>query len=271
MDSDTTTAHDPLLRFCFDLTLPREHLSGGPGLLWPVQPGMYAKETARTWAILARHHDPDARALRKKANPVWLDAGGVTGTHGTTGADGAERTAVLHGAVTAWIEGDMPPSLRGQRLLGLDYDAVMDGVDVQPLTEWSAAMRARYPHIYHFEELDSDPDLALTHQRHMQEREDWLRANGAYQRLLAVLSALRDTHVAGTPAILYVDHIHRLLGGGGEHYPFDLTLVLHPLLHRRQIQLWGACTLAEYRTTIEQDVAIERCFEVVRLPSSRTN
>src|SRR5262249_58430109 len=57
---------------------------------------------------------------------------------------------------------------------------------------------------------------------------------------------------------------NRLLIGA---LPLPHTLRATPL-HRWQIQRWGACTLSEYQTTIERDAPMQRCFEVVRLPSS---
>jgi len=228
-------------------------------------PAHYAEETARAFAILAQRHDLDNRAAmgrRTRANPVWLDA---------DYADGAERTVALHEAVTAWVQGNVPPSLDGLRLIELNYAAIMDGIDVQALNDWDATIASRYPHTHCLEALEDDPELEATLQQHHQEREDWLRGNLAYQRLVAVLHALRDGHDAGSPVVLYVDHIHRLLGGERASYPFDLRTVLTPLLSRCQIQLWGACTLAEYQSNVERDVSMERCFEVIMLPRSRTS
>jgi ATP-dependent Clp protease ATP-binding subunit ClpA len=82
-----------------------------------------------------------------------------------------------------------------------------------------------------------------------------------------VLAALYNAHDAGTPVILYVDHLHRLLGGGGEDYPFDLTAEFKPMLYGCQIHLWGACTAAEYRATIEHAASMQRCFQEVILPN----
>lgn len=249
MPLEGATERGPLRRFCFDLALPRER---------PLfeQPRRYGQETARAWAILARRYDVDARAKRKRTNLVWVDS------------DGAERAAALQEAVTAWAQGDVPPALRALRLLALDYEAVMDGVDVQALNAWSSAIEARYPSTYRFEGFKRDPALAATFERHRQERADWLQGNAAYQRMVAVLQALCDTGDAGSGAVLYVDHIHRLLGGDGVRYPFDLAIVLKPLLHRREIQLWGACTLLEYQASIEHDASMQSCLEAVRLPSS---
>jgi hypothetical protein len=242
-------ALDPLEQFCFDLMPPRSRESRQ-------RSSDYAGETLRALEIVARRHAPTGRYMRKKSNPVWVDA------------DGAERVAAMREAITAWTQGNVAPTLCGQRLLGLAWDAVMEGVNVRALSVWSADMQARCPHAYGIDELDDDQELAATHQRHMKEREEWLRANLAYQRLAAVLRALHRAHDASTPAVFYVDYIHRLLGGGGQDCPFDLFSVLKPLLHRCQVQLWGACALAEYRATIEQDASMWTCFQAVMLTSA---
>ncbi len=252
MNLDGTIIRDPLVQFCVDLAPLRER-QGSP------QPGAYTEATARALEILARQRDLDAQFMRKKSNPVCIDT------------DGAERAVAMREAVTAWAQGDVPPSMRGQRLLALNYETVMEGVDVQALNDWHASISSRYPHSYSLEALEHNPGLAMTFQQHLQAHKDWLGGNVSYQRLVAILHALRDAHDAGSLVVLYVDHIHRLLGGESERYPFDLASVLKPLLHRCQIQLWGACTLSEYRKSIESDASMERCFEAVRLPSSRTS
>jgi hypothetical protein len=145
----------------------------------------------------------------------------------------------------------------------------MDGVDVRALNDWRARIRTRYPRQYDFKDLDRDPALAETFQRHMREKVAWWQSNVAYQRLLSVLHAQRAAQDAGAPVILYVDHLHRLFGGGGKDYPFDLATELKPLLSRCQIHLWGACTLTEYRATIEQDAAMQRRFQEILLPGVR--
>jgi hypothetical protein len=156
--------------------------------------------------VLSRRYGSVARE-RKKANPVWVDA------------DGVERASALREAITAWGSGETPPPLRGHRLLRLNFAAVMDGVNVQALNEWRADIRTRYPQWHGFEDLERGPALAETLQRHMRETDAWRSGNAAAQRLLSVIDALRGAQDAGTPVILYVDHLHRRLGGGGEDYP----------------------------------------------------
>jgi hypothetical protein len=244
----TIIARDPLVSYCSELASLRDRDKRPPSL-------EYAEHTLRALTILARRYDPTRD--RAKANPVWLDV------------DGAERAEALREAITAWEREETPPSLRGHRLLRLEYAAVMDGVDVRALNDWRARIRTRYPRQYDFKDLDRDPALAETFQRHMREKVAWWQSNVAYQRLLSVLHAQRAAQDAGAPVILYVDHLHRLFGGGGKDYPFDLATELKPLLSRCQIHLWGACTLTEYRATIEQDAAMQRRFQEILLPGVR--
>jgi ATP-dependent Clp protease ATP-binding subunit ClpA len=58
-----------------------------------------------------------------------------------------------------------------------------------------------------------------------------------------------------------------VLGGELNAYPIDIAPELVPLLHRCEIQIIGACSLAEYRT-VERDAAIASCLEPVWLPSA---
>ncbi|HEV8191909.1 MAG TPA: hypothetical protein VGP82_10560 [Ktedonobacterales bacterium] len=206
--------------------------------------------------VLARRQDTNARD-RAKSNPVWIDA------------HGAVREEFLQEAIVAWERGDVPPMLRGQRLLGLDYAAIMDGIDTQTLHEQRLAIQTRYPRKYDGEELIHNPELSATFDRHMQEWKNWRQSNAAYQRVYAVFHALRDLQDIGRPAVLFIDHFHRILGGDFERFPLDLAPTLKPLLARCQIQLWGACTLSEYRDTVEHDASMQRRFQEILLPSRR--
>src|SRR5215469_10475625 len=108
MAAMSVTAHDPLVSYCAELAPPRDRGKSAPSV-------EYAESTVRALTILARRYGP-VDGAREKANPVWLDAGGV------------ERAEALREAMTAWGRRETPASLRGHRLLSLDYEAVMDGV-----------------------------------------------------------------------------------------------------------------------------------------------
>jgi ATP-dependent Clp protease ATP-binding subunit ClpA len=240
-------ASQPLDVFCDNLTLRARRMP----FSWHPE---YAADIARAHEILARRYEV-GRRQRQKCNPVFLDA------------DGVERQPALEGAVVALVQGEAPAPLHGRIIVALDFEALMAGVDVQALAQWDQAIQARYPSAYRFEDLDRDAGLRMTLQRHLQERAEWERGNAAFQRLQAVLVALAS---ASEPAILFIDRLHRLLGGDWQHYPIDMAPVLKPLLHRRAIQLWGACTLEEYQHHVERDASMQRCFQEVCLPTVRT-
>jgi ATP-dependent Clp protease ATP-binding subunit ClpA len=71
--------------------------------------------------------------------------------------------------------------------------------------------------------------------------------------------------------VLYVDHVHRLVGGEPDTYPIDASALLKPALARGQIQLIGACTLEHYRQHIERDAALQRRFQEICLPEAEDN
>ncbi len=68
--------------------------------------------------------------------------------------------------------------------------------------------------------------------------------------------------------LLFVNHFHRLLGGEWDRYPIDAATLLKPALARRQIQLIGTCTLAQYRQYIERDAAMQRRFQEILMPDA---
>jgi ATP-dependent Clp protease ATP-binding subunit ClpA len=88
-----------------------------------------------------------------------------------------------------------------------------------------------------------------------------------------ILERLQSTFVAMRLAdgqvLLSVDHIHRLLGGEDQRYPIiDVANLLKPALARGQIQLMGACTLAQYRQYLARDAAVQRRFQEVLMPDA---
>ncbi len=82
------------------------------------------------------------------------------------------------------------------------------------------------------------------------------------ERLLALLEFLKRS----PEAVLFIDEIHLLMGAGStENSSVDVANLLKPELGRGEIRVIGATTLAEYRRFIEQDPAIERRFQMVRI------
>ena len=66
--------------------------------------------------------------------------------------------------------------------------------------------------------------------------------------------------------IVFIDEIHQLIGAGaGSSGGMDAANIFKPALASGQIRLIGATTYAEYRQYIEQDAALERRFQQVRV------
>ena len=64
-------------------------------------------------------------------------------------------------------------------------------------------------------------------------------------------------------AIVFIDEIHALVGGGGAEGTLDLAAMLKPELARGELRCIGATTFDEYRGSIEADPALERRFAPV--------
>ena len=63
--------------------------------------------------------------------------------------------------------------------------------------------------------------------------------------------------------ILFVDELHVIVGAGAAEGAVDAANILKPALARAELQMIGATTLAEYRSHIERDAALERRFQSV--------
>ena len=63
--------------------------------------------------------------------------------------------------------------------------------------------------------------------------------------------------------ILFIDEFHTIVGAGAAEGAVDAANIIKPALARSELQMIGATTLAEYRTHIEKDAALERRFQPV--------
>ncbi|MBO7250297.1 MAG: ATP-dependent Clp protease ATP-binding subunit [Clostridia bacterium] len=63
--------------------------------------------------------------------------------------------------------------------------------------------------------------------------------------------------------IIFIDEIHTIVGAGAAEGAVDAANIIKPALARAELQIIGATTLAEYRTHIEKDAALERRFQPV--------
>jgi ATP-dependent Clp protease ATP-binding subunit ClpB len=80
------------------------------------------------------------------------------------------------------------------------------------------------------------------------------------ERLKAVLKEITD---AEGEVITFVDELHTIVGAGKAEGAMDAGQMIKPMLARGELRLIGATTLAEYRTFIESDAALERRFQQV--------
>ena len=65
--------------------------------------------------------------------------------------------------------------------------------------------------------------------------------------------------------VLFLDELHTLVGAGSAEGSLDAANILKPALARGRIRCIGATTTGEYRKYIEQDSALERRFQPVRV------
>ncbi len=65
--------------------------------------------------------------------------------------------------------------------------------------------------------------------------------------------------------ILFIDEIHNLVGAGNSTGAMDAANILKPALARGEIRCIGATTYQDYRKTIENDPALDRRFQPVKI------
>jgi ATP-dependent Clp protease ATP-binding subunit ClpC len=66
--------------------------------------------------------------------------------------------------------------------------------------------------------------------------------------------------------ILFLDDIHQIVAGSGtRNTATEASQFMKPALLNDEIQLIGATTLEEFRTSVEKDSSFLRCFQIIRL------
>ena len=81
-------------------------------------------------------------------------------------------------------------------------------------------------------------------------------------RLKGVIGEVKG---APTPVILFIDEAHTLIGAGGQAGQGDAANLLKPDLARGELRVIAATTWAEYKRHIEQDAALVRRFQPVKV------
>jgi ATP-dependent Clp protease ATP-binding subunit ClpC len=80
------------------------------------------------------------------------------------------------------------------------------------------------------------------------------------KRMESLLEEARDPSV-----LLFIDEVHAIVGAGGRPGSNDLATLLKPALARGEVACLAATTDDEYRRFIEQDPALERRFQPIRV------
>ncbi len=204
---------------------------------------------ARVFQILLRQEKGP-----NKYNPLLLDT------------DEMRRWRVILEVVRRMAAGEAPDPLPTREVIALDYEALFAR---NAGSEESCMFVA--PEQSLFDESEWEAALAETGSEEMLDRlfvkyfrwpplEEWHAPNEALARLQALFLAVRQTegHI-----LLFVNHFHWLLGGGPQGHSLDAATLLKPVLARREVQLIGTCTLAQYRQYIERDAAIQRRFQEI--------
>lgn len=70
--------------------------------------------------------------------------------------------------------------------------------------------------------------------------------------------------------ILFIDELHTVVGSGSAEGSLDAANILKPALSRSALQVIGATTTNEYRTSIEKDRALERRFQSIMVEEPST-
>lgn len=88
-------------------------------------------------------------------------------------------------------------------------------------------------------------------------------------RLKAVIDEVK---ASPHPVILFIDEAHTLIGAGGSAGQGDAANLLKPALARGELRAIAATTWAEYKKYFEEDAALARRFQVVKIeePTAET-
>lgn len=78
-------------------------------------------------------------------------------------------------------------------------------------------------------------------------------------------SVINEVQSSPHPIILFIDEAHTLIGAGGTAGQGDAANLLKPVLARGELRVIAATTWSEYKKYFEQDAALARRFQVVKV------
>lgn len=135
--------------------------------------------------------------------------------------------------------GDAPEALCSLRAVALDCDALVAGI----------------------------PDVEKAKQIHQELRsgKGWKVADDPLERPL--LKCFRSLRHHPERVLLVIEQLPRFLGAEWDTSPLEGRNHLFSALLRRQVQLLTACDVQAYRQWVGRDAALERCIQVVSMPS----
>ena len=180
--------------------------------------------------------------------------------------DGSRRWAVVAEVIRRIAVGEVPESCPIQQVIALDYEALFSHLSDDTFTRHERLLQRLSPLLEQLAQAAPGSEAAwnaLNEVVRQPSLEEWIAPTLVLERLQGLFIML---HQAAGSCLLFVDQMHRLVGGEGNRYPFDATELLNLVLARRQIQLIGACTVGQYRQSIERVAALGRRFQTIGLP-----
>jgi type VI secretion system protein VasG len=78
-------------------------------------------------------------------------------------------------------------------------------------------------------------------------------------------SVIEEVKSSPTPIIIFIDEAHNMIGAGGSAGQGDAANLLKPALARGELRTIAATTWSEYKQYFEQDAALARRFQVVKV------
>lgn len=80
------------------------------------------------------------------------------------------------------------------------------------------------------------------------------------ERINKIIKEIENTNI-----ILFIDEIHTIVGAGGAEGAIDASNIIKPSLARGKIRLIGATTTDEFKSSIENDKALNRRFQTIMI------